>query len=119
MKNKQLVNQRNGYIVSTQIEYADTWLSRLVGLLADSSLKKHEALWLSPCKSVHTIGMRFSIDVVFLDKYNRIKKPGGISETLQVLQGRKGNTLRTGATIRNNSICWSATRGQTPITIGK
>ncbi len=90
MKNKQLVNQRNGYIVSTQIEYADTWLSRLVGLLADSSLKKHEALWLSPCKSVHTIGMRFSIDVVFLDKYNRIKKLGESVKPFRFCKAAKG-----------------------------
>lgn len=90
MKNKKLINQRNGYVISTQIGYADTWLSRLVGLLSESSLQKHEALWLRPCKSVHTIGMRFSIDVVFLDKHNRIRKLGESVKPFRFCKAAKG-----------------------------
>lgn len=48
---------------------ADTPLSRLRGLLGRAALapEAHEGLLLKPCGSVHTIGMRYPIDVVFLD----------------------------------------------------
>lgn len=48
---------------------ADTPLSRLRGLLGRSALapEAREGLLLKPCGSVHTIGMRYPIDVVFLD----------------------------------------------------
>lgn len=54
--------------IATTIGLADTILGRLVGLLGRRSLEPEEALWIVPCKSVHTIGMRFPIDVVFLTK---------------------------------------------------
>ena len=41
--------------------------SRLCGLLFRPALLSHEALWISPCSCVHTIGMRYAIDIVFLD----------------------------------------------------
>lgn len=75
MANKQtIINQRNGSIVSNAPQFADSWIKRLVGLLSVNALKQGESLWLRPCKSIHTIGMRFPIDVVFLDKENRIQK---------------------------------------------
>jgi uncharacterized protein len=42
------------------------WL-RLRGLLGRSALAPHEGLLLLGTKSIHTIGMRFAIDVLFLD----------------------------------------------------
>ena len=53
---------------------ADTFLSRLVGLLGQRSLNEDEGLWIKPCRSIHTVGMRFSLDVVFLDAQNRVVK---------------------------------------------
>ena len=41
---------------------------RLVGLLGRSSIDADEALWIDPCRAIHTFGMRFAIDVVFLDR---------------------------------------------------
>ena len=29
-------------------------------------------LWIAPCEAVHTFGMKFPIDVVFLDRHNRV-----------------------------------------------
>ena len=51
---------------------ANTALKRLRGLLGRSSLPLHEALWLRPCNSIHTLWMRFAIDVIFLDRQLRI-----------------------------------------------
>jgi uncharacterized protein len=38
------------------------------GLLGRSGLERGEGLLLKPCGSVHTLFMRFPIDVVFLDR---------------------------------------------------
>lgn len=46
---------------------ADTCSQRLVGLLKYQSIADDSALILMRCNSVHTVGMRFPIDVVFLD----------------------------------------------------
>jgi len=42
------------------------------GLLGRRELREGESLLIKPCKSIHTIGMRFPIDVVFLDKKNNV-----------------------------------------------
>lgn len=57
-----------------EIKIADTWLSRLRGLLGSEPLHHHQALWLRPCHSVHTFGMSYPIAVHFLDKNMRIIK---------------------------------------------
>ncbi|MFT5395912.1 MAG: uncharacterized membrane protein (UPF0127 family) [Gammaproteobacteria bacterium] len=44
------------------------FLERLCGLLFSPRLKNNEALLIEPCSSVHTVGMRYAIDVVFIDK---------------------------------------------------
>jgi uncharacterized membrane protein (UPF0127 family) len=43
------------------------WISKRIGLLNHSSLAPNEALLLQNCKRVHTRGMGFAIDVVYLD----------------------------------------------------
>lgn len=54
--------------LATKVRKADNFLTRLVGLLKRTQLGPEEALWLMPSKGIHTIGMKFPIDVVFLDK---------------------------------------------------
>jgi hypothetical protein len=53
---------------------ATTFFTRTKGLLAHKNLSADEALFIRPCNSVHTLGMAFSIDVVFLDKQQRVLK---------------------------------------------
>lgn len=36
------------------------------------ALSERELLWLKPCRSVHTFGMRYAIAVFFLDQHNRV-----------------------------------------------
>ena len=50
------------------VELATSPLVRARGLLGRASLALGEALWLAPCRSIHTVGMQFAIDVVFLDR---------------------------------------------------
>jgi uncharacterized membrane protein (UPF0127 family) len=46
---------------------ATAWRDRLVGLMGRRSLGPDEGLVIRPCESIHTLWMRFPIDVVFLD----------------------------------------------------
>lgn len=56
--------------LATKVRHADNFVTRLVGLLKRTNLAPEEALWLSPSKGIHTIGMKFPIDVVFLNRDN-------------------------------------------------
>ena len=58
--------------LATTVRKADNFLTRLVGLLRRTSLGPEEALWLIPSKGVHTFGMRFPIDVIFLNEHNKV-----------------------------------------------
>ena len=44
------------------------------GLLGRKELKKGEGLWIKPCGSVHTLLMRFPIDLLYLDSENQVVK---------------------------------------------
>ena len=54
------------------VRRADRFLGRLAGLLFSSPLQPGQGLLLVPCASVHTAFMRYSIDVIFLDREGRI-----------------------------------------------
>jgi uncharacterized membrane protein (UPF0127 family) len=47
-------------------------VARFFGLLGRRALADDEALWLTPCNSVHTLGMSYPIDVVYLDSGDRV-----------------------------------------------
>ena len=61
-------------IIADQVKHAANPIARMKGLLGTKSLPDGHALWLRPCNSVHTIGMAYAIDVIFLDKNNKIVK---------------------------------------------
>ena len=69
-KNRRVVTvvDEDGAVVCERCAVAATPLRRLKGLLGRSGLEPGEGLLLSPASSIHTFFMRFSIDVVFLDK---------------------------------------------------
>jgi len=47
-------------------------MQRSSGLLFRARLKNNEILWIRRCKAVHTIGMRYPIDVYFLDLNHQV-----------------------------------------------
>lgn len=61
-------------ILVGNLSVADSIFSRMKGLLGRSSLDSGNGLWLKPCNSVHTFCMKFTIDIVFLDRENRVIK---------------------------------------------
>jgi len=70
----KLINLTRNTVLAENIEIADTFLSRLRGLLGRENLPAGRALILRPCDSIHTFFMRFSIDAAFVDKENRVIK---------------------------------------------
>ena len=67
-----LVNKTQKTEFDLKISTARSRKARMLGLLGTDELDGNTALHISPCSSVHTLGMRYSIDLIFLDKQNRI-----------------------------------------------
>jgi uncharacterized membrane protein (UPF0127 family) len=63
-----LVNATKKTTVTDRCRFANTVFKRMIGLLNRNSLAPGEGLLLDRCYGIHTIGMRFPIDVVFLDR---------------------------------------------------
>ena len=74
MERIQISNFTRKTVVATRVEVASTSATRRRGLLGRAGLDPGEGLWIVPCESVHTIGMRFPIDVIYLDRQKVVKK---------------------------------------------
>ena len=64
----KLVNRTRGTVVAAQVERAGSMRARMKGLLGRDGLAEGSALVIEPCTSIHTFFMRFTIDVLFLDR---------------------------------------------------
>jgi uncharacterized protein len=71
------LNRTRGTVLATNLEVAGSGKQRRKGLLGRDGLKPGTGLWIVPCESVHTFFMRFPIDLVYLDKEDRIRKVRG------------------------------------------
>jgi len=67
-------NQSRGTLLADRADIANTSVKRKIGLLRHSKLDPGEGLWITPCEGVHTIGMKFPIDVLFLSKKRKVLK---------------------------------------------
>lgn len=80
-------NLTKGNVVASRLAIALTWEDRRRGLLGRTSLDPGEGMLIQPCWSVHTIGMKFAIDVVFVDRAMRVVgiqaevKPGALNKS--------------------------------------
>ena len=59
-------------VLVERLRVADTHWTRLKGLLGTDALAPGDGLWIRPCRQVHMFGMRYAIDVVFLDDAYRV-----------------------------------------------
>jgi uncharacterized protein len=66
----QAFNQTRNVYLATDVTVADTHWSRLRGLIGvrEHDFRNGRALWIRPCRGVHTLAMQFPIDVVYLDR---------------------------------------------------
>ena len=69
---ESVYNQTRETTLATRVVVADTFLSRLIGLLGKTSLAPDTGIWLLPANAIHTFGMRFRFDVVLIDSSYRV-----------------------------------------------
>lgn len=67
----------------TEVEVARSPLARMRGLLGRDALPAGQALLISPCRAIHTLGMRFPIDARFYDRQGKL-----VRQTLNIKPGR-------------------------------
>lgn len=88
---------------------ADTYMTRLLGLIPRRTLGPQEGLWLDPCAMIHTCFMSFPIDAVFLDTGCRVVKVcpelkpwrfspwvGGAQSVLELSSGAAAGRIEAG-----------------------
>ncbi len=66
------VRHATGQLLADRVEIADGTWSRLRGLIGKPSLDAGEGLLLTPCQAVNMYGVRFAVDVVFMDESGRV-----------------------------------------------
>lgn len=69
-----IINGRTGHSIASSVEVATSRSARRRGLLGRESLPAGCAFVLVPCRAVHTIGMKFAIDVLFIDEDGLVLK---------------------------------------------
>jgi uncharacterized membrane protein (UPF0127 family) len=74
-------NVTRGCVLGEAVRSADRFVPRLKGLLGTEGLAMGEGLWISPCTGIHSFGMRFDFDALFLGpdrkvlgKYERFRR---------------------------------------------
>ncbi|MBL8229307.1 MAG: DUF192 domain-containing protein [Bryobacterales bacterium] len=67
-------NTTRGTVLAEACLVANTSATRRTGLLKHQSLPPGEGLWIAPCEAVHTFGMKFAIDVLYLNKAKKVVK---------------------------------------------
>lgn len=60
--------QKGAVTLAASVECAETVWERMKGLLGRDGLGACRAMFLSPCSSIHTFSMRFSLDLIFLSR---------------------------------------------------
>ena len=84
----RLVNRTNGIVLAEAVETAFDSRSRRTGLLGRDALGADAVLAIAPCNAVHTIRMRFPIDLLFITRAGYVSKrvlglrPGRIAVSL-------------------------------------
>lgn len=64
----RILNTSQNTILASQARAADSFWSRLTGLLGRKGLASDEALVISDCRCIHMFFMKFPIDVIFVSR---------------------------------------------------
>jgi len=74
MRRLRVHNSSRETLLADRAQIADSSKTRKIGLLKHDRLEAGDGLWITPCEGVHTVGMKFPIDVLFLDKQRKVVK---------------------------------------------
>ena len=65
-------NETRECFLSLNVRPADTMFSRLKGLIGRLRLRADEGIWVVPSRGVHTLGLFFPLDLIYLDENHRV-----------------------------------------------
>ena len=63
----RVTDKSTGWVLADRASRATTFFDRLRGLMGRAPLSDGDALHLAPCRAIHTLFMRFPVDVLFLN----------------------------------------------------
>lgn len=66
------VRQSGGAILAGRVKNANTYFSRMIGWIGRKRITKDDGILFRDCGAIHTCFMRFPIDLVYLDKANKV-----------------------------------------------
>ena len=66
------INTKNEKLIGCKIAVASWFWTKMVGLLNRKNLHVGEGLLIKNCNNIHSIGMKFNFDAVYLDKKNTV-----------------------------------------------
>ena len=66
-------NVTRGTSIGEAIGCAESSAERRTGLLKHTRLDEGEGLWIVPCEAVHTLFMKFALDLIYLDRKKRVR----------------------------------------------
>ena len=80
MKSGKILFKNSGTVFLSDVSLTSNALERMRGLLFRPQLKAGQALLIRPCSSIHMFGMRYALDILYLDKEFKVMK---IVESIQ------------------------------------
>ena len=95
-----LRNVSNGNVLATDVLRATNAWTRGVGLLGHKRVAPDAGLWIDGCSAVHTMGMRATLDLFFLDRDGRVLKIA-----MSVKPNRLAVTCRNAVTVVELGAC--------------
>jgi len=124
----QMISLDSKRIVVDELQVADSFWSRFVGLQFRRELPVGHGLLLMPCRSIHTCWMRFAIDVIFLDAQYTVldirhslrpwrtaaSKTGRPQATLEVAAGTSQLTIGERLQVVDKDAAITATQTNAP-----
>lgn len=85
----RVINVTTGEEILKELNIADTFVRRFMGLMGKKRLCPGFGLKIEPCSSIHTFNMRFAIDVLFVSEDHKVLEvlcamtPGKVSSVVK------------------------------------
>jgi uncharacterized membrane protein (UPF0127 family) len=116
MEHIRIVNLTRETLLGNRIELADSWWGRSRGFLGRAQPRKGEGILFVPCNAVHTYGMKFDLDLVFVGSAGGVlavveqlepwRRSGRVRGSRYVLEVPAG-TIRATGTAVGDTFSWT------------
>lgn len=74
MEKMKIIHKKTNMVIATKVKVANTFLSRLKGLMFIKKMEGFDAMLIENTNSVHNCFVRFSIDLVFINSEWKVVK---------------------------------------------